>query len=136
MTLAKKKIKTVKNPKVPRTRAGNEWTEARFWQFMRTGLRQMSQRWPPIVRHALEAAKRPSQSDNPRLKWEYQCAECGGWFPRKEVQVDHIYPCGQLNNFDDMVIFAELLFCESDKLAILCCDCHNKKTHVKLEKGE
>lgn len=133
--MAKKK-KTVKNPKVPRTRAGNEWTEARFWQFLRTGLRQMSRRWPPIARLAMDAAKRPNQSDNLRLKWEYQCADCAGWFPGKKVQVDHIHPCGQLKSFQDLQVFAELLFCESDKLKVLCLECHNAKTHSKFTEDE
>ena len=45
-------------------------------------------KWPPI-NGVLVSFRRPSQSNNPRLKWEYPCFLCGEWFPRKEVQVDH-----------------------------------------------
>ena len=98
-----------KTNRVPRTRAGGEWTEAAFWGFLRSGLRQMSRRWPPIVRHAADRVKRKSQSENKRLKWEYQCATCGEWHARKDTQVDHIYECGSLKNWDDFAEFAEEL---------------------------
>lgn len=107
-------------------------TEAAFWSFIRSGLRQKSRRWAPIFQ-TLAAAKRKSQSDNPRLKWEYQCAMCGNWFPQKAVSVDHIVPCGSLKSFADLPGFVERLFCERDKLRVLCDGCHqcvtNKEKH-------
>lgn len=118
-----------KAQKIPRTRAGGEWTENQFWGFLRSGLRGMSRRWPPLVRLALQACKRPSQSNNKRLKWEFQCNDCGDWFPRKEVQVDHIEPCGSLRSFDDIGGFVERLFCEADFLAVRCVTCHQEKTN-------
>jgi hypothetical protein len=113
-----------KTDRVPRTRAGGEWTEAAFWGFIRSGLRQLSRRWPPLVRHALERVKRKSQSDNKRLKWEFLCERCDQWFARKEVEVDHIEPCGSLKSFADLSVFADRLFCESDGLRVLCSECH------------
>ncbi len=117
-----------KRMKIPRTRAGGEWTEAQFWGFLRSGLRKMSQRFPPLARLALDACKRASQSDNKRIKWEYQCVDCEGWFPRKKVQVDHIEPCGSLRSFEDVRGFVERLFCEPDGLRVRCEDCHNRRT--------
>lgn len=108
----------------PRTRAGGEMTEARFFAFLRSGLRQMSRRWPPLVRHAMVAARRKNQSDNKRLKWEFQCATCKGWRPAKLVEVDHVVPCGSLKSFDDLRGFTERLFCESEGLRVLCETCH------------
>jgi len=113
-----------KTNRVERTRAGGEWTEAAFWGFIRSGLRQLSRRWPPLVRHALERVKRKSQSDNKRLKWEFLCERCDQWFARKEVEVDHIEPCGSLKSFADLSVFADRLFCESDGLRVLCSECH------------
>ena len=113
----------------PRPRAGGEWTEARFIGFLRTGLRQMSRRWAPITRQALERVRRPSQSDNKRMKWEYQCAECCNWFPRKHVEVDHIVPCGTFTRLDQMQGFVERLFCEPDGLRVLCEQCHQFRTN-------
>lgn len=87
----------------------------------------MSRRWPPLVRHALNAVKRKSQSENKRLKWEFQCRQCQQWFSRKEVEVDHIEPCGTLKSFADLSVFADRLFCETDGLRVLCLDCHLKR---------
>jgi len=117
-----------KTNRVARTRAGGEWTEASFWAFLRSNLRAASRKWPPLARLALKQARRPSQSSNKRLKWEYECADCLGWFPRKEVEVDHIVPCGQLKSWDDFRPFAERLFCETYGLAVRCKGCHQVRT--------
>lgn len=131
-----KRMKGNKRMLIPRTRAGGEWTEAQFWSFLRSGLRKMSQRWPPLARLALEACKRESQSDNKRLKWEYQCVDCSGWFPRKHVQVDHIEPCGSLRRFEDIQGFVERLLCEPHGLRVLCEDCHNRRTQASRVANE
>ena len=78
-----------KTERVPRTRAGGEWTEAQFWNFLTSALRKASRRWPPIVRQVWQRYRRENQSDNKRLKWEFWCAGCGEWFPAKELQVEH-----------------------------------------------
>ena len=109
--------------RVERTRAGGEWSEARFWQFVRSGLRLLSRRWPPR-KQALLAARRPYTGTNPRAKWEHLCSLCGNWFMAKEVQVDHIEPCGQLKSFDDIGEFVRKLLVEKDGLRILCLKCH------------
>jgi hypothetical protein len=124
-------VRKAKTDRVPRTRAGGEWTEAAFWGFIRSGLRQLSRRWPPLVRHALNEAKRKSESDNKRLKWEFQCERCEGWFARKDVEVDHIEPCGSLKSFTDLSVFADRLFCESNGLRVLCSECHLKRREEK-----
>ena len=114
------------------THAGGEWTEAAFWSFLRSGLRQMSRRWPPLVRHVWLEHRRPNQSANLRLTWEFQCSECAGWFKRKGMQADHIVPCGSLRSWDDWVPFATRLFCEKKLLRILCAECHQER-HGKGE---
>lgn len=118
-----------KTERVPRSRAGGEWTEAAFWGFLRSNLRLASRKWPPLARLALQRARRPSQSSNKRLKWEFQCADCCEWFPRKEVEVDHLVPCGPLGSWDEFKTFAERLFCEMDGLAVRCETCHQTKTN-------
>ena len=118
-----------KTNRVERTRAGGEWTEASFWGFIRSGLRQMSRRWPPLARLAINAVRRKSQSSNKRLKWEYQCSFCGHWFQRTEVEVDHIAPCGTLKSWQDLSVFAERLFCEPEGLRVVCGECHQRRTN-------
>lgn len=77
---------------------------------------------------ALERVKRPSQSSNKRLKWEYQCAQCEEWMARKHVKVDHIKPAGRLRDYEDLPGFVARLFCEVDGLQVLCKECHDAKT--------
>ncbi len=114
--------------RVARTRAGGEWTEAGMWGFMRSGFRRMSLRWPPIVRQALERARRRYSGTNKQQKWEYQCAECAAWFPRKLVAVDHVVPVGSLRSWDDVRGFLERLFVEVDGLRVACVGCHEIRT--------
>lgn len=116
-----------KTTRVPRTRAGGEWTEAAFWQFLRSALRQSSRRWPPITRLVWHHARRPYVGPDSRRKWEFQCAICQGWHKQTDMHVDHIIPCGTLKSWDDLAGFAERLFCETENLQILCTDCHRQK---------
>lgn len=119
-----------KTSRVDRPRAGGEWTEAAFWGFLRSGFRQMSRRWPPIVRHALHAARRPYVGPNARQKWEYSCAACGGWFAGKEIAVDHIEALGPLKSWDDVAGFLQRLFVEVDGLRVVCHVCHERRTET------
>ena len=108
-----------------KTRAGKTWTEARYFQFIRTALRKAFSRYP--VKYAvLNDAKRTVTGK--RHKYEYKCCECKGWFKSTEVQVDHIIPCGSLKTFDDLPRFVSTLFCESDNLQVICKPCHKAKT--------
>lgn len=118
-----------KTNRVPRTRAGGEWTEAGFWGFLRSGFRNMSRRWPPIVRHALRSIRRPYHGPNKRQKWEYPCRMCKRWWKATEVKVDHIEPAGSLRKWSDVEGFLQRLFCEADNLRVVCQKCHHKITH-------
>lgn len=114
--------------RVERTRAAGTMTECRFWAFIRSLLRQGTLRWPPRNK-VKQKARRKSQSDNKRLKWEYQCCKCRQWFPEKRVEVDHILECGSLKSFRDLPRFVERLFCEAEFLVVMCKSCHRKKTN-------
>lgn len=89
-------------------------------------MRQGTLKYPPI-RKAAEAASRPYHGPAPRQRKEYQCACCLQWFPRKEVEVDHIIPCGSLTSYEDLPCYVALLFCEQDNLQVLCKPCHHDK---------
>ena len=121
----------VRRSTVARTRAGETWTEARFWTFIRSNLRMMSRKWPPIVSHVWKEARRPYKGRNRRRKWEYRCAMCKRWFPREACQVDHIVACGRLKSWDDVPEFLSRLLCEVDGLRVLCRDnCHHQRTQL------
>jgi len=117
-----------KRKSLPRTRCSGEWTEGKYWSFLRGGIRRMSMRWKPI-RDAKLRARRPYAGPNKRQKFEYLCEACGGWFSDKETQVDHKIPAGSLTSYEDVGPFIERLFCEVDDLRVMCKGCHNVETN-------
>lgn len=120
-----------KTNRVPKTRANGTWTEAAWWGFLRSGLRQMSRRWPPIARY-LQRHRRPYKGPNKRQKFEYQCMACGSWKAGKEVAVDHIAPCGRLAAMSDIEGFVSRLFVEETGLRIICEECHEQRHKIGL----
>lgn len=127
---AKKLIMAKRKTKVIKTRNNATMTESQFWGFIRSALRMKSRWWKPISLCKANG-KRAYKGANKRQKFEYQCAECKGWFPDKQIAVDHIIPCGALSCADDLPGFVERLFIEVDGLQILCDTCHNKKTNLE-----
>jgi 5-methylcytosine-specific restriction endonuclease McrA len=123
----RKKVAKPRKGAAPKTRNAGTMTDAAFWSFIRSALRQKSRWWKPIS-EAKAKAKRVYKGPLKRQKFEYQCAECKGWFPDKKVNVDHIIPAGTLRCADDLPAFVERLFCEVDNLQVLCQGCHDIKT--------
>lgn len=113
----------------------DKWTTARYFQFIRSALRSASLKWPPI-REAKVLARRKYVGPNKMQKWEYQCAECKGWFLDKQTVVDHIIPAGTLRSHLDLPRFVERLFVGVDGLRVLCKDCHQTVTNNQRANGE
>lgn len=112
----------------PKTRNNGKWSEGEFWQMIRAALRNRTRFWAPKL-EALKKARRPSQSANKRLKWEFQCNRCKNWFPAKNIEVHHTIPAGSLRSGDDLKPFVEKLFAE-DGFEVVCKPCH-KEEHAK-----
>lgn len=129
-TPTKKRVSKARTPPFP---AYPSWSSAKFWGFVRAGLRSKAQRWPPRY-EVLAEAKRKYEGSNPRQKFEYLCAICNKYHPQKDVEVDHIIPAGALSSFDDLAGFVERLFCSKEGLRVLCKVCHKKITKESKEK--
>lgn len=117
---------------VPRTRNDGTMTEAMFWGWVRSSLRRMSQRWRPIY-GVLKDCKRPATPEDhrvwgKRIKFTHQCSVCNQWFPKKEVEVDHIIPCGSLRSVEDVGPFVLRMLCERPGLRVVCTSCHHTIT--------
>lgn len=108
------------------------WSNSQFWSFVRSGLRAKWSRYP--VKFAVLAKAKRKAEDNPRAKWEYQCAVCKGWFIQKNVEIDHTIPCGTLRSYEDLAPFVERLFCGEEHLRCVCKPCH--KIITKEERDE
>lgn len=113
-----------------KTRNSGEWTESRYFSFIKSGLRSKSTKWPPKYKTLNEACvgKKTNQATG-RLAKHYKCAECGEHFPAKEVAVDHINPVVDpavgFTSWDELI---ERMFCEADGLQVLCKGCHKIKS--------
>lgn len=103
------------------------WTDAKFWSFVRSGLRAKWVRWPPRF-DAIKKARRAVE--NKRHKWEVKCAMCKRWHMLKNVQVDHIVPVGTLKEYAHLPAFVERLFVSENKLRVVCKPCHNSITQA------
>lgn len=126
--------KATKRTRTPDFAEWPDWSEAKFYAYLRSGLRSKWQRFPARYA-ALAQAKRAYVGNNKNQKWEYQCAACGHWFLQKEVSVDHIEPAGSLKSLEDLPAFVQKLFVGIDKLQVLCTACHKDKT-ARERKGE
>lgn len=124
-----------KTGRVARTRAGGTWSEAQYWAFLRSLLRQGFLRWP-ARRQALERDRVPYTGLNPRRRWSCQCAECGGMFRGTDVEVDHIERAGRLRSLEDLPGFVARLFCEAEGLRVVCRPCHRKITRGAHERED
>ena len=105
----------------------------KFFSWLRSQLRRISMKWRPRS-EAKNAARRNYKGPNRRQKYEYQCAMCREWFAGKQVQVDHIVPCGSLNSYDDLSDFVERLFCAKEGFRVLCTPCHQATTNKQRGK--
>jgi hypothetical protein len=101
--------------------------------FVRSNLRRMSMRWAPRE-EALREARRSCKKG--RQKWEYLCASCNEYHPRKNVQADHITPCGSLKEFSDAGGFIERMLVEKSGYDVLCKKCHLEKTRAQRQADE
>lgn len=121
--------------RTPRTRNAGTMTEAGYRGWIRSQLRRMSLRWRPIGEKRKEGRRAVTKADQAkwgkRIKVVNSCEECAGWFPNKELEIDHIKPAGQLLDIaKDAGPFITRLLCEKDGLRRLCKGCHAKVTNA------
>lgn len=114
--------------RVARTRNAGTWTEAQFWGALRSGLRRTFRWWKPALA-ALHAARMACKGPRGQ-KWAYVCAGCGGRFLRKQVQIDHVVPCGTLTDYGHVGEFLRRLTPEArEAFKVRCKKCHQQKTN-------
>lgn len=119
------------------------WTQAKFFGFLRSGLREKFNRWPPKYEVIKLAASTQllKDDDGNRVVFKtgkkvgefktikmYRCSSCSQSFRQKDVQVDHIMPAGTLKTFEDLGAFAKNLFVGTEGLQVMCKPCHERKT--------
>lgn len=107
-----------------------EWTEGRMRGFIVSLLRSGMRKYPPkweIMGKAYVGIKQ-NQATGRKAK-HFECNGCGGHFPQKDVNVDHVDPVVDPNTgFVDWDTYIERMFCKADNLQVLCKDCHKTKS--------
>ena len=113
-----------------KTRNDGQWTDARFRSFVTSALRAASRRWPPkyaALKTALVGRKKNKKTG--MLAQHYKCAMCKQEYVAADVQVDHINPVvDPAKGFINWDIYIDRIFCEVNKLQVLCRSCHQEKT--------
>jgi hypothetical protein len=95
---------------------------------LRSVLRRAWSRWPARW-ECVKANSRPYVGRNKRRKIEVQCNICKHWWAQKEIQVDHVIPCGSLLTKEDILPFFMTLF--FGEIQTVCLPCHSKKTKAE-----
>lgn len=112
---------------------GGNWTEARFKSFITSALRTATQRWPPKFETLREGyVEKKINEKTGKLAMHYRCNACKALFPSKGIQVDHIQPVvDPKKGFVSWDVYVDRLFCEKEKLQLLCKECHKEKTALE-----
>ncbi len=94
-------------PKPIKNKCNGRWTQARYNSFIKSAIRDASNRWP-VKFDALEAAYVETKL-NPitgrKCKY-YRCAKCGKTYPKADIKMDHIDPIVPVTGFvswDDVI---------------------------------
>lgn len=121
-------------PSGPKTRCGGRWTEARFTSFVKGGLRQLSQRWPPINEARTSALVK---------RGHYKCNSCKQVVTKTKIVngkrvnnvfIDHIEPVVPISGEFSWNAIINSMFCEASNLQLLCLDCHTVKCKQEAAK--
>ena len=109
------------------TRCSNTMTEAEFFSWLLSNVRRSTIRWKPR-NDQLNVYRVEYKGTDKRTKWHYRCENCSGFFKRKEIEVDHIIPCGGISCFEDIEGWYRRAFVEKEGFRVLCKECHNRRT--------
>lgn len=124
-----------------KTRNCGTMTDAAFFGRIKNYFRQFSMYWLPSEAYLKTIRKKRSELVQSPLDardiYLYPCNMCKGWFPRKEVEKDHIEPCGTIRSFEDIGIVAKKMFIEIDEgWQCLCKTCHKARTLAQRKKDK
>lgn len=116
--------------KAEKTRCSNQWTEARYNSFIKSGIRSLTRKWKPMFDSLKEAqTERKINPKTGKLAMHYKCAMCGNDSPLKEVAVDHINPIVPVDHEASWDEIIERALVEVDGFQVLCKEpCHKIKT--------
>mgnify|MGYP000876505798 FL=1 len=112
-------------PDINKPYNNGEWTQARFNSFVKSALRSASQRWPPKYKVLADSYRITKINEKTgRMAKHYECNRCKGFFPLKDVEVNHIIPVVPISGFDNWDGVIQRLFCEAEGMETLCKPCH------------
>lgn len=106
-------------------------TKAELFGRILSFARQGTKFWPPAQQKLIEG-RRKYTGDDKRIKWEYQCELCNGWFLKRKtkpnIEIDHIVPCGGMNDWDKIVGWYQRAYVDTEGYQRICSICHLEKS--------
>lgn len=120
-----------------KTYNNGQWTNARFMSFIKSGLRSLSQKWPPkwqvlkearIERGIYKCAGYKKRSHKTTKSIVYNGKRANNIF------VDHIIPVIGKEGFTSWDNVIKRMFVEISGLQVLCKDCHDRKSKEERNK--
>jgi hypothetical protein len=101
-----------------KTRNSGQWTESRYFSFIKSALRGASTKWGPMH----QCLKRARVGYG-----EYRCDQCGTIGPPSLPP--HIHPViDPVKGFESWDVLIARLFVEEDGYQALCHKCHSEKS--------
>jgi len=113
-----------------------KWTPGRLKSFITSVIRGGFRKYPEKY-ECLNAAKVGKQVNvkTGRLAEHYKCNHCGGHYPAKDVNADHVLPVvDPAVGFVNWDVYIKRMYVDSSGLQVLCSACHIIKTAA--ERGE
>jgi len=147
MTPAEKKAKAkAKNKEKALDLAAKGPESEHFAAWIKSSLRSLSRKWPSYyMLYSLSPSKMiRAETSRPglfKVMRHWQCADCGNWFQRKLLHVDHKIDVGSPGSSpEELGRMAYRLFATIKSMQLLCAyrltdkrfsirSCHTKKTH-------
>ena len=91
--------------------------------FIKNTLRRATYRWPSKT-----ICKNNAKKDYAL----YECSDCKKVFSPSLIEIDHIVPVSSVKTgFVDWNDFIDRLFVTSDKMQVLCINCHELKSQIE-----
>ena len=121
-----------KNNMANRKYNSGKWTPARFRSFVKSGLRALSNKWPPKYecRKAAWVERGVYRCAGYKQKPHNVSASIGERGKKKNnIFIDHIVPViDPIKGFTTWDKVVANLFCEKKNLQVLCLNCHKEKS--------
>jgi ribosomal protein L44E len=121
-------------------------TESEYWAWLRGELRRLWQHWKPRNKLKMDRRVKVTVLDSRGVpkkyktgkrvgelvtRYEIQCEICNEFHMQSNIEADHVEPSGACTNAVEAATFLYRLLVSSDKLRLVCKECHKIHTYAE-----